>query len=64
MISREDKTTEDIMPTSIVKDDKQVLTTDAVSSEKIDTENREEVIPVDIVPEESVAIECLIETNS
>ncbi len=51
--SSENKTNENTMPTPIIKDGEQVLTTDTVSSEQIDDINRE-VTQVDIASAPSV----------
>ncbi len=54
MSSIEDKTIESITPTPIVQGDQQMLTTNAVLSEPIDTRDIEEVTHFNFTPEASV----------
>lgn len=54
MSSVEDKTIESITPTPIVQGDEQMLTTNAVLSEPIDTRDIEEVTHFNFTPEASV----------
>ncbi len=54
LASTKSKITEGIVPIPIVQDEEQVLTTTAVLSEPIDTEDKGEIIQVNFTSEASV----------